>query len=125
MARLKSLAPRIGALPPRIGTAGLSEQERLRARDRSQAWRAWYGTARWQKLRESVWIRDGLVCQQTGILCIGKYPADNSPVADHIIAHRGDPELFWDPANIQTVSKGYHDRTKQSQERTRGGGSKV
>ena len=117
MGRLKSLPPRIGALPPRIGVAAGDEQARLRQRDQSVAWRAWYSTARWQKMRRAVWVRDGLVCQKTGVLCIGKYPAPNSPVADHKRQHHGDPDLFWDMNNFETVSKAYHDSTKQAQER--------
>ena len=53
------------------------------------------------------------MCQRTGTLCIGTYPAPNSPVADHIKPHRGDAVLFWDPANIHTVTKKYHDSEKQ------------
>ena len=117
MGRLKSLPPRIGALPPRIGVVAGDEQARLRQRDKSVAWRAWYGKARWQEMREAVWLRDSFVCQKTGVLCIGKYPAPNSPVADHIEQHHGDPDLFWNMDNIQTVSKAYHDSTKQAQER--------
>ncbi|WP_235882942.1 HNH endonuclease [Rhizobium rhizophilum] len=80
-------------------------------------WRSWYGTERWKKLRRQVWARDHYRCQKTGVLCIGKYPSDNSPVADHKIPHRGDPVLFWDLENIETVSKAYHDSEKQKQER--------
>lgn len=56
-------------------------------------------------------------CQQTGVLLIGKYPAWNSPVVDHIKPHRGAADLFWDETNLQSVSKEWHDSTKQSMER--------
>lgn len=94
-----------------------SERDRFRERDQSQPWRQWYKTAEWRKLRAKVLKRDLYTCQQTGILLIGKYPAANSPVVDHIKPHRGDPTLFWDENNLQAMSKGYHDRLKQSQER--------
>lgn len=61
-------------------------------------------------------LRDGYVCQRTGVLCDGTYPADNSAVADHKTPHRGNATLFWDPDNIHTVSKAYHDAEKQKQE---------
>lgn len=93
--------------------------------DRGYAWRAWYKTKRWQQLRRSVLERDGYVCQQTGVLLVGKYPSPNSAVADHITPHRGDPILFWDANNLQAVSKAYHDSEKQRLENARGGGSKV
>jgi hypothetical protein len=51
------------------------------------------------------------------VLLVGKFPAPHSPVVDHVIPHRGDPRLFWDEANLQAVSKVYHDSVKQAQER--------
>ena len=92
-------------------------QERFKRRDQTQPYRAWYKTAEWRKLREKVLKRDLYTCQQTGVLLIGKYPTPNSAVVDHIKPHRGDPALFWDENNLQAMSKGYHDRLKQSEER--------
>lgn len=100
----------------------------------------WLGTARWQKLRMKVLRRDAIditdkahlfpghilfdgepllwpVCQQTGVLLTGKDPAPNSPVCDHVVPHRGDPVKFWDEGNLQTVSKEWHDKEKQSREK--------
>ena len=82
-----------------------------------------YNNKRWRSLRLQIFIRDNYICQQTGVLLSGKYPAPNSPVADHIIKHDGDEELFWDIDNIQSVSKQYHDSIKQSIEK--GGTPKV
>lgn len=93
------------------------EAARLRERDQTVNWRAWYKTERWRKLRLQVLVRDAYTCKQTGVLCIGKYPAPNSPVVDHKIQHHGDERLFWDEKNLQTVSKAYHDSDKQKQER--------
>ena len=81
-------------------------------------WKAWYKTARWQRLRERVFLRDLYTCQRTGVLCGGKHPSPDSPIADHIRPHRGDPEKFWDEANVHTVSKAYHDSQKQAEEQT-------
>ena len=61
--------------------------------------------------------RDRYTCQATGVALVGPYPAANSPVVDHIRPHRGDPDLFWDEGNLQSVSREYHDRVKQSIER--------
>lgn len=93
------------------------ERARSRYRDEHQPWRAWYGTARWQRLREVVLARDLYTCCRTGVLLGGKHPAPNSPVVDHIKPHRGDPALFWDVDNLQSVSKSYHDSVKQALER--------
>lgn len=80
-------------------------------------WRAWYGTDRWRRLRLEVFVRDHFTCQRTGAVLVGKYPAPNSPVANHKVPHKGNPELFWDPSNIETVSKEVHDGLIQSEER--------
>ena len=96
-------------------------------------------TAAWQKLRMKILRRDAVEihdrphlmpthllfkdnpwlwpqCQVTGTVLVGKYPAPDSPVVDHITPHRGDLSLFWDEKNLQTVSKAYHDKVKQSLE---------
>lgn len=117
MARLKALPSRLGRAPSRIAVTPATEGARTRHRDATQPWRAWYKTARWQRLRRRVLKRDGYVCQRTGVLLTGAHPAPNSPVVDHITPHRGDPFLFWDPENLQTVSKQFHDSVKQREER--------
>lgn len=61
--------------------------------------------------------RDLFTCQRTGVLLVGKYPAPDSPVVDHIRPHRGDETLFWDEGNLMAVSKEFHDREKQAEER--------
>jgi len=102
-----------------LGKAGGQKPEavRHRERDKRDKWRAWYKTARWQKLRIKIIRRDKWRCCATGVLVNGKYPAPNSAVVDHRKAHRGDEALFWDEDNLQTVSKEYHDKVKQSRER--------
>ncbi|MDO6592197.1 HNH endonuclease [Loktanella sp. D2R18] len=117
MVRLSSVGSRLRAARPRLVVAPQSETDRSRSRDRDQSWRAWYKTARWQKLRLVVLKRDGYTCQQTGVLLIGTYPAEDSAVVDHKVPHRGDERLFWNIDNLQSVSKAYHDSTKQSLER--------
>lgn len=117
MARLTTLKPKLSTLPPRLGRQPGDEQARLRERDQQVGWRSWYKTARWQKLRQQILIRDNYTCQETGVLCIGKHPAPDSPVVDHKIPHRGDERLFWDPNNLHCVSKSYHDSEKQKEER--------
>mgnify|MGYP001949936058 FL=1 len=117
MGRLTSAKPRLGSMPSRLGDTPKTEVERSRHRDQTQSWRSWYKTARWQKLRRLVLKRDGYTCQATGVLLVGKYPAPNSPVVDHTRPHRGDPYLFWNEDNLQSVSKEYHDRVKQSIEK--------
>lgn len=83
----------------------------------AEAYRKLYKTARWSRLARSCYVRDLYTCRQTGEVLSGKYPAPNSPVAHHIVPHKGDPQLFWSPDNIETVSKRYHDSAAQSEEK--------
>lgn len=117
MPKLKTIKSKLATLAPRLGRPPGDEKARDRERRETQEYRAWYKTKRWQQLRWEILKRDRFTCQQTGVLCTAKAPAPNSPVVDHIRQHRGDPDLFWDPKNLQCVSKAYHDSEKQKQER--------
>ncbi|AXQ93192.1 HNH endonuclease [Cereibacter sphaeroides] len=117
MARLKQAPGRLATMPSRLACSPVpsTERERHRHRDETQPWRRWYKTARWQRLRWSVLVRDLFTCQREGC---GRLEADTSLlVADHKIPHRGDEALFWDAANLQCLCKTCHDRDKQREER--------
>ncbi len=60
-----------------------------------------------------------MVCQQTGTPLTGGHNQPHSAVVDHIIPHRGDEALMWDEANLQLVSKAYHDGDKRRIERSK------
>ncbi len=117
MGRLTNLKPSVSRLAPRLGYAEGDIKAADKARNQLAAWRAWYKTKRWADLRLSTFVRDGFTCQRSGVLCAGKHPAPNSPVANHKRPHKGDAALFWDPDNIETVSKAVHDSLIQAEER--------
>ena len=106
--------------PLRSSVAYMPEGQREQDRHRNKAnpWRGWYKTARWITLRREILKRDGYTCQATGVMLSGRHPAPNSPVVDHRQPHRGDLVLFWNPENLWSVSKAYHDGEKQRQERS-------
>ena len=116
---VKMLKPRLKTLAPRLGYTPGDSKARDRHREATQHWRKWYHSARWQKLRQRILVRDMYTCQQTGVLLIGKAGEPNSPVVDHIVSHNGDEYLFWDEANLQAVSKEYHDSQKQREDHLR------
>ena len=93
------------------------EHDRLRTNTRP--WRAWYKTARWEKLRQAAFLRDRWTCQRSGELCLGRGQEPNAPVANHKIPHRGDPALFWSLDNIETVTKRVHDSLIKVEENAR------
>ena len=105
-------------MPSTIGAAPVHDRQAYdRSRD-EQPWRKWYKTARWQKLRWSILVRDLFTCQWLGC---GLVEADTSQlVADHRDPHRGDERLFWEPRNLWTLCKPCHDSRKQRVERDAG-----
>lgn len=118
MGKLKALPSRLRPMASRLTPVEPGDEvARNRKRDAEQPWRAWYKTARWQKLRKDVLIRDGYTCRRTGQVLGGRHPAPDSPVVNHKVPHRGDPALFWDIDNLETVSKAVHDREIQREER--------
>lgn len=93
-----------------------SRRDYDRRRDADLAWRGWYKTARWQRLRWSVLVRDLFSCRMCGVL-----EADTAQlVADHRLPHRGDQALFWSIGNLWTLCKPCHDGAKQRAERSAG-----
>ena len=112
--RLRALPDRLGAPQPRADASGV---EAITAQSDRRS-RGGKHTARWQRLRRRVLERDGWICQQTGVMLVAGRTAPNAAVVDHIIPHRGNPALFWDENNLQSVSKAWHDSKKQSMEKT-------
>jgi 5-methylcytosine-specific restriction enzyme A len=120
MARLPRLTSSIASLPRTIPSMPRDGVERSRLRDRNEPWRAWYKTARWQRLRWDVLTRDLFTCKRCG-----QVEAKTSQlVCDHVERHGGDEVKFW-AGPFQTLCKPCHDRDKQREERGGGGGSKV
>lgn len=84
---------------------------------KSNPCRKHYNTKRWQELRDQVIAAAGGRCERTGIALVGPPRSWNSPVVDHIMPHEGNEQLFWDPKNLQCVSRQYHDAVKRARER--------
>jgi 5-methylcytosine-specific restriction enzyme A len=113
MGKLRTLAPRLRTLEPRLSAGPVSERDRTRMRRELFPWRKWYATSRWQKLRIQVLTRDSFTCR----LC-GKLEGNTALlVADHRIPHKGDAVLFWAPDNLQCLCQVCHNSVKQSVER--------
>lgn len=45
--------------------------------------------------------------------CLKTEDIVSADVVDHIKKHNGDPVLFWDPDNLQSLCKHHHDSAKQ------------
>lgn len=108
MGRLTRMPNRLNRLPSTMSSLPVGD------RDKIQAWRTWYKTHRWQKLRSKVLLRDLYTCQMPG--CGRVEPNTSLLVADHKRRHNGDPALFWDQDNLHCLCKPCHDSTKQRME---------
>lgn len=112
MGKLKALKPAIGTLAPRIGYMPGDTKAQDRSRNQLAPWRAWYRTARWARLRQTILLRDLYQCQ----MC--KRISSTGMVVDHIKPHRGSEALFWDEQNLQVLcASPCHSKHKQAQER--------
>jgi 5-methylcytosine-specific restriction protein A len=108
VARLKQVKPQVRTLGLAV-TMAAPVMRRGSFEDRS-----FYKTARWQRLRWDVLVRDSFTCQWPGC---GRVEADTSLlVADHIEPVRVAPERKWDEANLRCLCKACHDGPRQAQE---------
>ena len=64
---------------------------------------------RWRKYRLSFLADHPLCveCRKAGMVV-------EATVVDHIVPHRGDYELFWEPANHQPLCERHHNRKTRS-----------
>ena len=106
-------------MPARLGSVDMGADGMTRRRDANVAWRKWYKTTEWRRLRWACLVRDLFTCRMCG--WIGGN-ATRLLVADHRLPHRGDRALFFDIGNLQCLCKPCHDGAKQSHERSRGAG---
>jgi len=61
--------------------------------------------ARWRKVRKR-FLAENPLCTE----CMKEGRLTPATVVDHIVPHKGDPELFWDESNWQPLCKQCHDR---------------
>lgn len=77
-------------------------------------YRRWYFSARWRRLRLAQ-----LAAEPCCRMCARIGRRTPATIADHVRPHKGDPALFFDPSNLQSLCAPHHDATKQRQERGR------
>lgn len=71
-----------------------------------------YNTKRWYR-RRHYQLKDNPFCS----MCLQQGIYTPAKIADHIEAHRGDEELFYN-GRLQSLCKMHHDSTKQRQEKS-------
>ena|SRR6266850_7183578 len=75
-------------------------------------WARWYGLKRWRDR-----ARRQLQAHPLCAMCLEHGVVIPAQVADHVVPHHGDPQLFWF-GELQSVCKDHHDSTKQQIERS-------
>jgi 5-methylcytosine-specific restriction enzyme A len=101
-------------LPPYCDTHQDNANARAREFDKARAQtvaRSLYKTAQWSKLR-----RYALSLNPLCVYCAKTHRVALATVVDHIIPHKGDIALFYDPHNLQCLCKKCHDSTKAREE---------
>jgi len=79
-------------------------------------YRKLYATKQWKILREQALLRDAFKCQRCGCFLKRGRSHSQSAVVHHIKPHKGDPDLFFDLDNLQSVCWADHSGVIQSEE---------
>lgn len=107
--RLKTLAPRLVAIKPRIAeVSGTGWRSGKTTNERGY-------TYAWQKARER-FLSENPLCKY----CEKQGQVTAAYIVDHIVPHEGDETRFWDESNWQPLCKPCHDTVKAQEERARG-----
>jgi 5-methylcytosine-specific restriction protein A len=93
------------------GHQGVDEQRRHYDLRRGSSRERGY-TSKWQKAR-AAYLAQHPLC----VFCERERVLTPATVVDHIVAHCGDPEKFWEQSNWQSLCKRHHDSTKQREEK--------
>jgi len=65
--------------------------------------RRWYYRDRWKRERQRVLVEALHTCALCGVI-------QPQLEIDHIVKHEGNPDLFWDPKNLQALCADCHHR---------------
>ena len=73
--------------------------------------RRMYDSARWRQARKQHLLENPLC-----VMCARQGRDTPASVVDHVIEHKGDPVLFWDTKNRQSLCPSCHSGIKRMQE---------
>lgn len=77
----------------------------------NERWHYLYNTAAWKRLRAHQ-LRKHPLCR----FCLDRKLTTAATVVDHREPHKGNPVLFFDENNLDSLCAPCHDSTKQKQE---------
>lgn len=91
---------------PREGWCPVHKREESRRIDQNRGNSTERGyNARWRRARLT-WLKRHPLCR----ICEEAGRITPATVVDHIVPHKGDPALFWDRANWQSLCETHHNR---------------
>jgi 5-methylcytosine-specific restriction protein A len=90
-------------MPNRAKTLSQIKHPTPRPDNRPSAWKRGYN-GRWKRIRHNHLAKEPL-CRE----CKAMNKITSATVVDHIIPHKGDKKLFYDPNNRQSLCKFHHD----------------
>src|SRR6478672_5027190 len=91
----------------------MGSKQAYETRRNAQPWRHWYWTQRWRK-RSKAQLRSQPMC----VLCQARGVDRPATVANHVVPHHGDHELFWH-GELNSLCSACHN---SDQQRIEGGG---
>lgn len=74
-------------------------------------WQHLYGRSRWQAMRQRH-LAEHPLC----VYCLMQEIVEVATIVDHVIPHKGDEAMFFDPDNLQSLCKHCHDSDKRLEE---------
>jgi 5-methylcytosine-specific restriction enzyme A len=92
----------------RMGEPTPPRYKPMRKRERE---RTLHDSKRWRRISKLQRMREPL-CR----MCLEQGKIEPATIADHIVPHRGDPDLFWSGA-LQSLCYFHHETTKREMER--------
>lgn len=103
--------PGCGRLVP-YGTSYCEEHRPQHTHDYKTTSEKGYGSSRWRRARLQ-FLSAHPLCER----CLQRGVYTKATVVDHVVPHRGDPNLFWDRSNWQALCKSCHDSKTMSEDR--------
>lgn len=76
----------------------------------NRPWHGWYSLVRW-KQRRTYQLSASPLC----VRCLDSEVVEPATVADHVVPHRGDADLFW-YGELQSLCASHHSGSKQLEE---------
>ncbi len=104
--RLRTLKPTLRTMATGLRAVAMSGSPDSWRNGKTTAERGYGG--RWQRARKRHLLEHPLC-----VMCEDEGRVTAATIVDHIVPHRGSPDLFWNRDNWQSLCKPHHDGEKR------------